>query len=316
MKQRGVKNYFVLISKGMAMGAADVVPGVSGGSIAFILGIYDELLSTLSRLSPLLLRTWIQQGFGAFFRETNMAFLLAVFGGILISVKLLAALIAFLLENYAIHLWAFFFGLVLASIPVFIRSRNDWSWVDLFAALVGACAVLVLAWMQPAELPDSNLVLFFGGFIAICAMILPGVSGSFILLILGLYPIVINAIDQLEWQAIASFGLGCVAGLLVFSRFLHWLLSRYERPTLAVLVGFLLGSLYVLWPWKLALSSQDDPVLATSINQEHAVWPWTYSEFLTTDAHVFAALLLSLVGIFLILLFDFISNSSKKNNIK
>lgn len=307
-ESRSFTQYLILLLKGMAMGAADAVPGVSGGTIAFISGIYEELLDSLKSLTPAALATWYQQGFVAFWRSINGGFLLSVFGGILLSLKIFAALITSLLDTHPLLVWAFFFGLVLASIVYFALNHKGWKWQEWLACLLGALIVVVLSDLRPTQAPDGWWVLFGGGFIAICAMILPGISGSFLLLMLGLYSVFMEAINTLNLVSLASFGLGCIVGLLVFSRFLSWLLSCYHDVTLAVLVGFLIGSLKVLWPWKLSLEvginrhGEEVPLIQDS------VFPWTYAQSTGTDSHTLLAVICCITGFLLVLSVEKISN--------
>lgn len=306
-ENRSLMQYFTLMLKGMAMGAADAVPGVSGGTIAFISGIYEELLHSLKSLTPAALDTWYREGFAAFWRAINGGFLLSVFGGILLSLKIFAALITYLLSHYPILVWAFFFGLVLASIVYFAFNHRGWQWSEYLACLLGVLAVLVLSALTPAQAPDQWWMLFAGGFIAICAMILPGVSGSFLLLLLGLYSVFMDAINAFKLLSLASFGVGCIAGLLVFSRFLSWLLDRYHSITLAVLVGFLIGSLKVIWPWKITLEVTLDRHGEEIPLVQESVLPWTYAQATGSESHTFLVLICCTLGFLLVLFVEKIS---------
>jgi len=305
--KRGVRDYALLLGKGMAMGAADVVPGVSGGTIAFITGIYDELLHSLKQIGPAAVGVLFKEGFASAWRFINGSFLLAVFGGILISLKTFASLIGYCLDNYPLLVWAFFSGLIAASIILLLKHQKQWHWRQILACLLGAAFVFGVSVASPAQLPGAWWILFLGGFVAICAMILPGISGSFILLLVGLYPVFLQAITDLDLIALASFGLGCVAGLLVFSRFLSWLLHNFHQTTLATLIGFLIGSLNVTWPWKQTLES------AVNRHGEHIplvqknISPAQYETLVGQEPQVIAALILVLVGLGLVLLVEKIS---------
>ncbi|WP_096084635.1 DUF368 domain-containing protein [Agaribacterium haliotis] len=311
MSSRSIKDYLKISAKGMAMGAADIVPGVSGGTIALITGIYAELLSSLRGLTPAKLAVLVKDGPLAFWQSINGNFLLALFAGILLSIKTLAGLVSWALEHHPLLLWGGFSGLILASLVSLYRQQARWQWPHIVLFALGAALVVGLALAKPTELPAYWWVLFLGGFIAISAMILPGISGSFILLLLGLYPQVLKAVETLDIVALAVFALGCICGLLLFSRFLSWLLLRWYQGTLAVMLGFLLGSLYVTWPWKQVLETTIDrhgepralrlanisPEQYTLLNGEANQWP--------------AVLLCFALGAALVFILDRFSGSSK-----
>lgn len=309
MARRSIQEYAVIFVKGLAMGAADVVPGVSGGTIAFITGIYNELLHSLRACNPSALTVLMKKGPTAFWFHINGNFLLAVFGGVLISIKTFASIISFCLENYPLQVWGFFSGLIAASIILLAKEQGRWQWQQWALAVLGALFVVLISVAKPAQLPGHWWVLFGGGFIAICAMILPGISGSFILLLLGLYSVFIEAINTLDLVAIASFGLGCVSGLLVFSQFLSWLLDHYFKSTIALLVGFLVGSLNVTWPWKETLEvfinrhGQEVPLV------QQNVMPWTYSVATGEGAKLLYVILFAAFGVVLVLSTEFLAKS-------
>ncbi|PCK08939.1 MAG: DUF368 domain-containing protein [Alteromonadaceae bacterium] len=277
MTERSFKDYIIILIKGLAMGAADVVPGVSGGTIAFITGIYDEMLDSLKRCNPSALIVLFKEGPVKFWHHINGNFLLALFGGILLSIKTFASVISYQLQHSPLLVWSFFAGLICASVLLLYRQQPAWRLLDWLYCALGASFVILISLSKSTQLPGDWWVLFFGGFIAICAMILPGISGSFILLLLGLYPAFLNAIKDVDLLALASFGAGCIAGLLVFSRFVSWLLSRYHQKTLAVLIGFLIGSLNVVWPWKIVLEAITDRHGELIPLVQRNVSPWSYS---------------------------------------
>lgn len=303
--RRSLTDYLFLALKGVAMGAADVVPGVSGGTIALIAGIYDELLHSLKNIGPATVKVLFRDGIAAAWRQINGTFLLVLFGGILISLKTLATAITLALDHYPILVWAFFFGLILASVIYFARQQGGWRWQQWLALLLGIALVSAVAYAKPAQLPGHWWVLFLGGFVAICAMILPGVSGSFILLLVGLYPVFLQAIEDLNIVALASFGAGCICGLLSFSRALSWLLDNYHRTTLAVLIGFLVGSLQVTWPWKLTLETYTDSSGELVPLVQQNVMPDTFQAATGNEAQLFLALLTAFLGIVIILSIEF-----------
>ncbi len=291
------------------MGAADVVPGVSGGTIALITGIYNELLHSLRNCGPAALPILFKEGFPALWRHVNGFFLLAVFGGILVSIKTFASVITYCLDNYPLLVWGGFSGLIAASIILLVKTQSGWKWQHFLWCLLGALAVIGVSLAKPAHLPGEPWILFFGGFIAICAMILPGISGSFILLLLGLYSVFLQAITELDLVAIASFGAGCMCGLLVFSRFLSWLLDAYYTPTMAVLIGFLIGSLNVTWPWKQVLETVTNRHGELVPVVQKNVLPWDYSTLSGQNSQLLYVILCALLGAALVLLTEVLSRS-------
>lgn len=244
--------------KGIGMGAADVIPGVSGGTIAFMTGIYEELVGSINSINGQAVKLLFSGRFRDFWKHINGNFLLAVFAGILISVMSLAKLMTYLLTYLPVPTWAFFFGLIVASSVFILRELKDWKVRDGIMLALGIVLGVVVCTLSPAETPDALWFIFLSGAIAICAMILPGISGSFILLILGKYEFMLSTLTRimsgdgaaLDYMVLVVFVLGAVIGILSFSRFLHWLLARYHRSTLLVLAGFIIGSLVKVWPWS------------------------------------------------------------------
>ncbi len=314
VSSRTLKDHLILLLKGMAMGAADVVPGVSGGTIAFITGIYDELLHSLKSLTPGLLLTLKKRGLAAAWQEMNGNFLVAVFGGILISIKTFALVITMAIKQYPILVWAFFFGLILASIYYFASRQRNWRAVDVVACLFGAGLVVAVSLMTPTQLPGHWWMLFIGGFIAICAMILPGISGSFLLLLMGLYPVFLQAINDMDVVALISFGAGCIGGLLCFARFLSWLMDHYHQVTFATLIGFLIGSLNVTWPWKETLVTTVDRHGEIIPLVQKNVLPGTYSTITGADSLLVPAIAMLLTAFILVLSTELISEKFRKAN--
>lgn len=282
------------------MGAADVVPGVSGGTIAFITGIYDEWLDSLKRCTPAALLMLKNEGLAKTWRYINGNFLLALFGGILISLKTFASVVLYAMQTYPVLVWAFFMGLIIASIYSLGRKQTGWKLLHWLALLAGAAFVYGVSILAPAQLPGHWWILFLGGFIAICAMILPGISGSFILLLVGLYPVFLNAVHDFNIIALASFGAGCLSGLIVFSRVVSWLLHHYHSITLAALIGFLVGSLNVTWPWKQALVTTVDSHGATIVLQQANLSPFNYTVVTGADPTILLACLCALAGAILV----------------
>ena len=254
----------ITVLKGILMGAADVVPGVSGGTIAFITGIYEELIKTIDKLDLGVLKSLGQHGFTATLKAYNLPFLIALLTGIAISILSLAKLITYLLATYPVHVWSFFFGLVLASVWYIGSQITKWNVAAIIMILVGTAVSYYITIAAPLGSPDSWWYIIFSGFVAIIAMILPGVSGAFLLLLLGSYETVLGSITGFveallagNWNAalgyfatLVLFAVGCLLGLKMFSRVLTWLFTNYKNLTLALLTGFMLGSLNKLWPWK------------------------------------------------------------------
>ena len=261
---RSLKDYGTITLKGMAMGAADVVPGVSGGTIALIAGIYKELINTISSLNLGLLKTFREDGIVTAFHQANGKFLVSLVAGIGISILSLAKVFNYLLNTHPILVWAFFFGLILASVGLIGQRVTIWTIDNMFALVIGATISFVVTIVSPSQGPDTLWYLFLSGILAFIAMILPGISGSFILLLLGAYHLILgkvsnllDALKDLDFTIILThglelgvFALGGIVGLMSFSRILKWMFEKYEARTLALLTGFLIGSLNKVWPWK------------------------------------------------------------------
>ena len=248
--QRRLKNYILLSLKGIAMGAADAVPGVSGGTIALISGIYEELISTISNVNFTLIKTLRTKGFLAFWKQLNGSFLLALLIGIFTSFVSFMRIAKYLIEQHPILIWSFFFGLIIASIFFVGKQITKWSPASYITLILGAIAAYFITTLPSLASNTNPWFLFIAGAIAICAMILPGISGSFILVILGAYKTLSDAIHGWDFKRIGIFAFGAVVGLLSFSRVLKWLFKHYQNLTLALLTGFIIGSLNKIWPWK------------------------------------------------------------------
>lgn len=296
--KRSLKDYIIISLKGMAMGAADVVPGVSGGTIAFISGIYEELLNSISSFKFSLISVLKNEGIKAVWKKINGRFLLALFIGICFSVLSLAKLIENLLENHPILIWSFFFGLVLASIIYIAKQIKLWNIKCYLYLIFGLIIAYYITTLNPVITQNSSpWFLFLAGMVAICAMILPGISGSFILVLLGAYKPILNAINTKDFFSIIIFMAGAVLGLLTFSRVLKWLFSKYKNYTLALLIGFIAGSLNKIWPWKETISWRTNskgievPFTTTSVS------PFSFDG----DSKLLMAGLLAIIGFGLIL---------------
>jgi len=277
--------------KGLAMGAADVVPGVSGGTIAFISGIYEELINTISGINFSLWITWKQKGIAAAWKQSNANFLVALLLGIATSILSLMKLMRFLLETHPILVWAFFFGLVLASILYIGKQIKKWRAIEIITLLAAAALAYYITTLPPLNSSQSTWFLFLSGALAVCAMILPGISGAFILVLLGAYKTILDAVHELNFQTIITVGLGAVTGLLSFSRILKWLFKNYEYLTLAGLTGFVLGSLNKIWPWKEILESKQIGEKIITI-KERSILPQHYHG----DSQLLSAIVLMTIG--------------------
>ena len=309
---RSPLDYLIISLKGMAMGAADVVPGVSGGTIAFISGIYEELIDTLNNINFSLLKQLKQEGLKSTWKKANGNFMLALLSGVFVSILSLAKGVEWVLEHHPILLWSFFFGLVLASI-IYVGKQIKTTAKDykLFLAMaIGAIIAYLITTINPSETSDSHLFIFFAGALAICAMILPGISGAFILVIIGAYAPVLEAINSRNLKMILIFGTGAVVGLLSFSKLLKWLFEKYHRLTLAVITGFMIGSLNKIWPWKIALTFRTNSKGVQVPLNEESISPFNFDG----DPQLLQAIGLMVFGIVCILVLEKIS--LKKNTLE
>lgn len=295
--KRTIKDYAILSAKGMAMGAADVVPGVSGGTIAFISGIYEELLETISSVNLKAVKVFTSEGIKPFWKHINGNFIVALFLGIAISIVSLAKLITYLLDEHGVLLWSFFFGLIIASIFLVGKKIKQWGIAQIIGLIIGAVVAYYITILPPMQNPDALWFVFISGAIAICAMILPGISGSFILLLLGSYEMILGAIKDVKIATIGVFAIGCLTGLLSFSKLLNWLFKHYHDLTVAILTGFLVGSLNKIWPWKETLS--------TRVNSHGETVPFMQENILPAnfdgDPQLMMAIVMLLVGFGLII---------------
>lgn len=293
--ERRIKDYAVLTLKGMAMGAADVVPGVSGGTIAFIAGIYDELINSIKSINMHSLKLLFTGKIAAFWKAVNGNFLFALLLGIAISVFSLAKLITYLLLNEAVLVWSFFFGLVLASTWFVTKDIKGWNWKTVAGFVGGAVIAYYITVATPAETSTNLMFIFLCGAIAICAMILPGISGSFILVLLGKYFYVMEAVKTLDLVVLGVFAFGAALGITSFSRVLSYALKNFRNITLSVLSGFMLGSLNKVWPWKEVEKLVSD---GHEVMIEHNIAP---------NTEVAGAVVLMLIGFILVYVLEKIS---------
>ncbi|MGB5645811.1 MAG: DUF368 domain-containing protein [Muriicola sp.] len=299
MGDRSFLQYLILTLKGIAMGAADVVPGVSGGTIAFISGIYEELITSINQVNLSLLKTLRTQGLAATWKQVNGNFLISIFLGIAISIITLAKLISWLLINQPVLLWSFFFGLVIASIIFVAKGIEKWNLAAFIVLALGAGVAYYITQLPPVENTESLPYLFLSGALAICAMILPGISGAFILVLLGSYKTILDAVHERDIAILATVFTGAVFGILSFARLLKWMFQHYKNITLALLTGFIIGSLSKIWPWKEVLTSKvfdgkTIPVLEKNVS------PLSYEG----DPQLLWAILLAILGFLLIFMLE------------
>lgn len=286
------------------MGAADVVPGVSGGTIALLTGIYEELLLTIKNIDFGKLKLLRKEGFSTFWKEINGNFLLSLFLGIAVSILTFAKVITYLLEHHPILVWAFFFGLVLASAIYIGKQIKQWDWKHILLLIIGAAFAYYITILTPATGSESKFYLFFCGAIAICAMILPGISGSLILLILGAYLPIFTAIKEFDFLTILPVALGAITGLAIFSRILTWLFNNFKTMTLALLTGFVFGALNKVWPWKHVLETYTDRHGEIQPLVEKSISPFRFTEITNEPSQLLPAIALAIVGFVIVFLLE------------
>lgn len=301
-----MSNLFKCVSvafKGVCMGAADVIPGVSGGTIAFLMGIYGELLDSIKSINGEALKLLLKGQIGAFWKHINGTFLASLLTGIAISIFSLARLMKYLLEFHPIPLWSFFFGLILASAIYILKGLDKWSLQNILSLLVGVVMAAFICLASPAHTPDALWFVFLSGAIAICAMILPGISGSFILLLMGKYAFVMDAVSTFNIPVLMVFAAGAAIGIISFSHFLSWLLKKFYMLTIALLSGFMIGSLLKVWPWKVpgAEAGFDYPAL-----------PGKFAEVAGADPQLLQAVGFAVLGLAVVLLIEFFAAKDQK----
>ena len=303
--QRQFLDYLVISLKGIAMGAADAIPGVSGGTIAFISGIYEELVATISNVNIALFKTLFKEGIASFWKQLNGNFLAALFIGIIISFVAFMRLAKFLLEEHPVLIWSFFFGLIVASIYFVGKQISKWNIGSIASLIIGAIIAYYITTIPSLANNENPWFLVFAGAIAICAMILPGISGAFILVILGAYKSLSDAIHDYDFKKIALFLIGAIIGILAFSKVLKWLFKHYHNVTLALLTGFIIGSLNKIWPWKKVLSYYTNTKGDQIALIEESISPFSYEH----DPQLWFALGLMLIGFFTIIILEKLGNS-------
>jgi putative membrane protein len=293
----------------MGMGAADVVPGVSGGTIAFITGIYEELVNSIRGINLDAARFFFTGRWGLFWKQINGNFLLAVFAGIAISVASLARVLEYLLEHHPVLIWSFFFGLVLASSYIVARKISKWNYPKILSLLGGIGIAFYITSVTPTTTTSASWFVILSGGLASCAMILPGISGSFILLLLGKYSFALHAVNQRIIIDLLLLGIGAAGGIILFSNLLSWLLKKHHDITIALLVGFMIGSLNKIWPWKETLKS---------MTIEDKIKPLVERNIMPSAGNpadqLWMALLIALAGIALIILIELVLTRNKNSH--
>lgn len=308
-------NPILIVLKGMAMGMAEIIPGVSGGTIAFVTGIYERFINCIKAFSPALFGVWRKEGFGAVWKAIDGNFLVFLLGGMGVGIVVGTFGITYLLEHYPIPLWAFFFGLIFASAIYIARQTPNWSvgeWIALVVGTVSAYGITILPMGQGSE---SLVMVFFSGLIAISALLLPGISGSFILLLLGMYSFIIptlkKALKTFDSEALLILGVfatGCLIGLVTFARVLSWLFKNYKSLTFATMTGFLLGSLNKIWPWRVPKDiiniTKSDGTIEEKIVTESNLLPSTFAMETGEASYLIAAIGTFIAGLLIVLILE------------
>lgn len=307
-----MKEYISLFLKGVAMGTANIIPGVSGGTIALIVGIFERLINAIKSFNLIALKLLLKRDFKGFAKHTDLYFLLVLFAGVGFAIISLARIFDFLFKEYPVYIWSYFFGLILASVYFVGKTVEKWSAATIISFIVGSAFAIALTFMNPATENSSFLYLILCGVAAVCSMILPGLSGSFVLILMGNYQLVaIDAINNLRFEILFPVLIGAVFGLLGFSYLLSWIFKKFRNETIALLTGFILGSLGIIWPWKNTIFMLDaagevlikkgEPVVAKYV----MAWP-------SIDASFFIAVFIMIAGIASIWIIE--KQAAKENN--
>lgn len=300
-KNNPMKKYINLFVKGMGMGAANVVPGVSGGTIALITGIFEKLIDSIKAFDIKAIKYFFSGQFTKFAQHINLDFLIAVFVGVFVSILSIAKLFGYLLDAYPVYIMAFFFGLIIASVYFVGKMIQKWNLPTLISFIIGTTIAILLTILKPAQENSSFIYLILCGVVATCSMILPGLSGSFVLILMGNYKLVmIDAVNDLNFTILIPVVIGAFLGLIVFSHFLSWLFKKYKDQTISLLTGFILGSLGVLWPWKVEIPalSQNGDILLKKGEQIVSGYQWIVPNEISSEVGL--AILFMLIGIAII----------------
>lgn len=309
---RSFKDYILLFLKGIGMGSADVVPGVSGGTIAFITGIYEELLDSINSFDADAFKLLFSFKIKEFWQKINGSFLLPLVLGIVLSAMTLAKIISYLLDQHPIQIWSFFFGLIIISSISVAKEINKWNAYTILSGIVGIIIAYVITVVTPATTPNGLWFVFISGAVAICAMILPGISGSFILLILGKYAYIMTALKNLDYTIIGVFATGCIIGLFTFSRLISWFLHKFHNYAIALLAGFMIGSLNKIWPWKKAELFRIDSHGAQVPIYERNLLPTDYMAETGQSPMIIQAILYTALGFMMVVIMEKIAFAIKK----
>ncbi len=305
--------YIILFLKGIGMGAANVIPGVSGGTIAFITGIFERLINALKSLNLIAIKLFFTGKFKEFAKHIDLYFLVSVFLGIGISIISVAKLLQHLFENYKVLVYAYFFGLILASVFYVGKNISKWTWRIIILFVTGFIIAALFTILTPVSETNTIGYNFLAGIIASCAMILPGLSGSFVLLLMGNYKLImIDSVSNFDFTVLVPVIIGGIFGIIAFSYFLSWIFSKYKNQTISLLTGFILGSLAIIWPWENVASTYVDRHGIERSLSTIKVMPDTYSAFNQTDSYLWQAILLILLGVLTIVLMEYAVAKSKK----
>lgn len=306
-EDRNLTDYFWIGLKGFAMGAANVIPGVSGGTIALITGIYEEFLATLKSIDLKAFRLFFTLQWTALAAHINLKFLVSILVGTTVSLFTIAKLFKYLFASHPIQIWAFFFGLILASVYFIGKTVHKWNWATISSLLIGAIVAIGISFLEPSSENTNWLYILICGAIGISGMMLPGLSGSFILILMGNYELLmVKAIANLNLLHIALFGAGSIGGLMLFSHVLSWILKRYKDVTIALLTGFVFGSLNIIWPWK--------EVVDFKTKADGAIVPIKYEKFFPSefDSYTLLAFGIMILGIISIWMIEYFANKNPK----
>ncbi len=308
----GIKDFLVNALKGLGMGAANVIPGVSGGTIALITGIFERIINAIKSIDIVALRLLFKGKIRELLDHIDFYFLLAVFLGMVISVVSLARIFEYLFTNYPVYIWSFFFGLILASLYYVGKTVSKWTFSVILTFIIGASFAIWVSFMNPATSDDSFLYLVLCGIVAICSMILPGLSGSFVLILMGNYELVmIDAVNDANVSVLFPVILGAIFGLVAFSHLLSWIYKKYKNQTIATLTGFILGSLSILWPWKLPVYRVDEAGDFILKNGEKLVQGYDFFIPGNFSLEVIVALAILVAGVLTIVLIEKLAEKTK-----
>ena len=309
-----MKNYIALFLKGIGIGAANVIPGVSGGTIALITGIFEKLIDSLKSIDITAFRLLIKGELRNFSDHINLDFLLIVFAGIFVSILTFARLFEFLFLNYPVFVWSYFFGLILASVYFVGKTVQKYSFSTILTFIIGTSIALMITYLSPGAKNDHVLYLFLCGIVAVCSMLVPGLSGSFVLILMGNYELVfIEAVNNMDMKILIPVALGAIFGLIAFSHILSWILKNYKDQTISLLTGFILGSLATLWPWK-NIVYQYDSMGELVIRNDGSPVIQAYERFLpqSFSTGIIIALVFILAGVLSITLLEKIAAKNGK----